>query len=147
MSGDCAPFPVLNICIADGCDRHALNKHKKGYCSRCHSRFIRHGSPYAKRGIDYIRGPFIRIIVVKRTKPNKKIQFYQAVRINGEWKYVHRLIMEFYLGRSLLPYEQVHHIDHNGLNNRRCNLEILHIDDHTDEHLNGGVVPSDEDPF
>lgn len=41
------------------------------------------------------------------------------------WMMEHRLIMEEMLGRLLDPKEVVHHIDHNGLNNDRKNLELV----------------------
>src|ERR1700757_3616663 len=37
----------------------------------------------------------------------------------------HRLVMEKYLGRYLDPQEDVHHIDHNKLNNDINNLELF----------------------
>lgn len=45
-----------------------------------------------------------------------------------------RLIMEKYLGRKLEPYEDVHHIDEDPLNNDISNLEIRIHGDHQKEH-------------
>jgi len=42
----------------------------------------------------------------------------------GKFKYVHRLIMEEHLGRTLETHEDVHHKDENKRNNEEINLEI-----------------------
>lgn len=41
------------------------------------------------------------------------------------YAYEHRLVAEKKLGRRLLPGEQVHHVDHDKLNNAEGNLEVL----------------------
>ena len=45
-----------------------------------------------------------------------------------------RVLMELKLGRPLEPYEQVHHIDENPLNNDLDNLEIALLGEHQREH-------------
>lgn len=46
----------------------------------------------------------------------------------------HRWVMEQHLGRELLPTEQVHHINHNRLDNRVENLEVVTTAEHGKRH-------------
>lgn len=46
----------------------------------------------------------------------------------------HRLVMEQSLGRKLLPTEIVHHINHNPLDNRIENLQVVSRSEHNDLH-------------
>lgn len=46
-----------------------------------------------------------------------------------------RVIMENYLGRKLLPTEEVHHKDENPLNNEIDNLEVLTKEEHLRLHV------------
>lgn len=61
---------------------------------------------------------------------------YLQVRIDGKRKYLHRLIMEQELGRELKVVEQVHHIDHDKLNNSPNNLVVLSPTEHAKYHSN-----------
>lgn len=45
-----------------------------------------------------------------------------------------KLLMERVLGRPLAPYEDVHHIDENPLNNSVDNLEVRNHGEHQREH-------------
>lgn len=45
-------------------------------------------------------------------------------------KYIHRLVMEKYLGRELKTWEHVHHIDGNPQNNNIKNLQVLTNSEH-----------------
>jgi len=55
-------------------------------------------------------------------------------RIKKEGKYIHRLIMEKFLGRKLLRTEQVHHKNKNKLDNRIGNLIIVTAREHLKLH-------------
>jgi len=58
------------------------------------------------------------------------------IEVNGKMKAVkeHRLIMETHLGRKLEPWEVVHHINEDKLDNRIENLEVMSFGDHTKHH-------------
>lgn len=65
-----------------------------------------------------------------------------SVTENGRRKQVfeHRLVMEQFLGRKLLPNEVIHHKDGNGLNNALENLELMTQAEHQNEHLMEGTA-------
>jgi hypothetical protein len=50
------------------------------------------------------------------------------------WKFKHRLVMEFVLGRLLSRREDVHHINGDKKDNRPCNLQIETRQEHGREH-------------
>lgn len=66
--------------------------------------------------------------------------------------YEHRMVMENFLGRKLLPEEHVHHKNENKLDNRIENLEIISNSEHQRMHSikNGlgkdrkGVAPTNK---
>lgn len=61
---------------------------------------------------------------------------YIQIRLKGQRKYLHRLIVEEQLGRELKITEQVHHIDHDKLNNSPDNLIVLTPSQHAKYHSN-----------
>ncbi len=50
---------------------------------------------------------------------------YKCITINGKQVRLHRVLMEAYIGRKLMPWELVHHIDGNIHNNELFNLSII----------------------
>ena len=57
------------------------------------------------------------------------------LRRSSDDKYVHRIIMENYLGRQLRDYEIVHHIDGNVSNNDISNLTVMTNSSHRKIHV------------
>ena len=57
--------------------------------------------------------------------------------VEGKRIYLHRFIVECYLGRKLKDNEIVHHIDGNILNNDIENLEVITQSIHFSKHLIG----------
>jgi hypothetical protein len=48
--------------------------------------------------------------------------------------YIHRLLAEKYIGRKLLPGEEVHHLDFNHLNNHQENIFVITREEHSALH-------------
>lgn len=59
---------------------------------------------------------------------------YRQIKINGKRYLEHRYVMEQKLGRPLLRTEQVHHINHDRLDNRPENLEVVTTAEHGLRH-------------
>jgi len=59
---------------------------------------------------------------------------YRVVQRNGEPIKHHRLVMEEFIGRKLLPSEFVHHKNHKREDNRIENLEVLSRGEHSRLH-------------
>lgn len=67
-------------------------------------------------------------------KGGSVVNGYRKISIDSKVTYEHRHVMEKYLGRKLTKYEHIHHINHNGLDNRIENLKIVNMSDHRKEH-------------
>ena len=67
---------------------------------------------------------------------NKARNRYLIKTIHG-WIEEHRWVMEQHIGRPLLASEIVHHIDHDGTNNKLSNLEITTRSKHAAHHMTG----------
>ena len=68
---------------------------------------------------------------------------YINVWYDGRAQFVHRLVMEEYLGRKLTDMEIVHHIDEDKQNNEWWNLQLTNLADHTRHHALGFHGPVD----
>ena len=90
------------VCSVENCYRP---HHSKGFCNAHYKRLQRWGDPFF-------------------TLPFEETGKYIRLTINGRRIMEHRLVMEEYLSRELLPDEQVHH--RNGVkdDNRLANLEL-----------------------
>ena len=63
-----------------------------------------------------------------------EIKKYKRITINNKRILEHRYIMEIHMGRKLLKREHVHHINHDTLDNRLENLEVIDIIEHGKLH-------------
>jgi hypothetical protein len=61
---------------------------------------------------------------------------YWLVKTEKGWELEHRVVMSRKLGRPLLDYEIVHHLDENKKNNDPKNLELTNHQEHSREHQN-----------
>lgn len=102
----------LGICKVTGCNKPVFRKYS-GLCCMHHWRLIKYNDPgepgrrkaHNGAGWDSTDG-------------------YRGCSQNGVSRYVHRIVMEEYLGRPLLKSENVHHINGDRQDNRIENLEI-----------------------
>ena len=121
LSGD--DFRNINHpinCIVDKCTNKYI---AKGFCYKHYQRFRNNGDPNKT-----IRNPDGKGHISK--------DGYQTYKINKNIIHEHRKVMEDYIGRKLLPfpYEIVHHIDGNKLNNTISNLKIMSASEHMKLH-------------
>lgn len=134
------------LCLALGCQ--ALPKHR-GFCRSHYRSFIRKGwltvnpqtdrscvvadcnNRHQAKGFCEYHYAQSRTVGVERGRlrgHNGKGTItedgYRVHNIKGRPRLEHRLVMESFLGRVLLPHESVHHLNGDRLDNRVSNLEL-----------------------
>lgn len=62
---------------------------------------------------------------------------YVMVDVGGRRLYAHRILVQRWLGRKLIPNEVVHHVDNDGTNNRPSNLQVTTRRKHSKAHARG----------
>lgn len=68
-------------------------------------------------------------------KPNTDLKSrYRLIKTPSGRKLEHRWVVEQHLGRELEPWEHVHHINHDRLDNRIENLEVVTVEEHGKRH-------------
>ena len=112
-------------------------------CSVCHIELIRYKHTI-KKSVDF-NGFYVckKCSLTNRNKSNsKKLWLIRTHKQSGRpeiktrygWVFLHRYIVEKYLGRKLSENECVHHCNENKLCNKIWNLEILMHGEHTTHH-------------
>ncbi len=82
-----------------------------------------------------INGPNTLPLYTERIVKSRGIKYIKIkIQFGEKWQYKHRYIMEQHLGRKLKTKELVHHKNHNSLDNRIENLQIVTTADHNRIH-------------
>jgi ribonucleotide reductase alpha subunit len=83
---------------------------------------------------DLKKGSSIKSIIKNYRKPVSKEKEYCTITTNGIIKSEHRLIAAYFSGKLLSEGEVVHHINHDSLDNRPENLQIMNYKAHDKLH-------------
>lgn len=104
----------IRFCTVAGCDRRRFGH---GFCQKHYLRWARHGDPEA----------------TTRSEPGRgwiTPEGYKCIKVGGRYVGEHRVVMSRMLGRELNRSEHVHHKNHNKLDNRPENLELMTVSEH-----------------
>jgi len=92
--------------------------------SECMLEYMKGKRPYNFRGWYIEKRTGYKIVMIPKESPFSSMAF---ILTKSKALYIreHRLVMAKNLGRALKPWEVVHHINHNKLDNRIENLELI----------------------
>lgn len=110
-------------CSINGCTKPS---EKRTWCSMHYRRWQRHGDVFETKKRANGDGCLYR-----------NTQGYYVIQIGKKSFKLHRLIMEFHLGRKLKSEEFVHHINERKDDNRIENLKIVSAAEHMVIHYKG----------
>lgn len=104
----------------------------KKYCSLvCSGTWYKKGQ-HPNRETEFMKGKIGKLSPFYKGGRNIGTNGYARILIEGTGKYAleHRLVMEKYLGRKLIKGEIIHHKNHNKVDNRIENLELMIKNNH-----------------
>ena len=123
------------------CSRHRLKRGRFINCKICGKSVWRTRDVLLKSKNNFCSIKCFKIAFIGQNSPRYKHGFAGAYRRGadgtGTHTFEHRMLMERRLGRQLTRNEVVHHINHNKLDNRIENLELM--DNHS-LHINSELV-------
>lgn len=146
---------LKRFCRECGVREGARQKDRKvnARCVICNKEFKVKLSKYIKHNGKYIHCSMkcAQVTRIKKVSGNlhprwKEVKSkpggYVSYKKDGHTRYIHRDIMEEFLGRKLLRTEIVHHKNHDRKDNRIENLELMTNSEHVRMHFieRGGII-------